>query len=353
MTKPIRVVIIDDSALIREMISDILSRDPGFVVVGTARDPFEGREAIKVTNPDVITLDVEMPRMDGLTFLEKIMSLRPMPVIMVSSLTRAGADATIKALELGAIDCIAKPTGSDPRGFEIMGRELIEKLRVAATAKLGRRAAAPAAVPLAAAPAIRHPADGSRFLAIGASTGGVERIRDIMAAMPAAMPPIVITQHIGPAFVPSFAARLDKLSAMSVQVAENGARLQPGHAYIAPGDRHLTVVKDGRGFACRLDDGPPVSGHRPSVDALFQSVAASGGANAVGVILSGMGKDGAAGMKAMRDVGAFTIGESEGSCVVYGMPKAARDAGAVITELPLPKIPAEMIRAVETTGEPR
>lgn len=342
--KPIRVVIIDDSALIREMLTDILSREPGFVVVGTARDPIEGREAIKMTNPDVITLDVEMPRMDGLTFLEKIMTLRPMPVVMVSSLTRTGADATIRALELGAVDCVGKPGGSDPRGFEIMGRELVEKLKVAASARLGRRSAAPADFPPLTA---RRPADGSRFIAIGASTGGVERIRDIMAAMPESMPPIVITQHIGATFVPSFAARLDKLSKMSVQVAENGIPMEPGHAYIAPGDRHLLVVKSGRGYACRLDDGPPVSGHRPSVDALFRSVSQVAGANAVGVILSGMGRDGAIGMKAMRDAGSHTIGESEGSCVVYGMPRAAKESGAVATELPIGRIPAEIIRSAE------
>jgi len=348
MSNPIRVLVIDDSALMRQILSDLLSRAPGVTVAGTARDAHEGRELIKTLNPDVITLDVEMPGMDGLAFLERIMMLRPMPVVMVSSLTRTGADATVRALELGAVDCVAKPGGSDGRGFEIMAAELLEKIRVAAVSKPGRRSGSPVA-PAEPTPLRRATERADRFIALGASTGGVERIRDILTALPGDTPPMVVTQHIGATFVPSFAARLDKLSAMTVTVAENGAKLERGHAFIAPGDRHLTVVKEGRGWACRLDDAPPMSGHRPSVDMMFHSVAKVGGASAVGVILSGMGKDGALGMRAMRDAGARTIGESEGSCVVYGMPKAAKEAGAVETELPLGKIPTEILRVIDHT----
>lgn len=345
MPRKIRVVVVDDSTLMREMLKDILSREPDMEVAGTARDPFEARELIKASNPDVVTLDVEMPRMDGLSFLEKIMTLRPTPVVMVSSLTREGADATIRALELGAIDCVAKPGGPDLSDF---AAELVGKIRVASTARLTmRRPAAPADT----LPAPRRAAAGKRFIAIGASTGGVERIRDVLAAMPADCPPIVITQHMGPSYVPSFAARLDKLSQPSVRVATAGARLTVGTVLIAPGDRHLVIARDALGHVCQIQDTPPVSGHRPSVDVMFQSVARSAGPAAVGVILSGMGRDGAAGMLAMRQAGAFTIGETEASCVVYGMPRAARDAGAVAVELPLAQIPAEMLRAIDGSGD--
>jgi len=347
MARAIRVVIVDDSALMREMLKDMLGRETGIEVVGVARDPIEAREVIKSSNPDVITLDVEMPRMDGLSFLEKIMTLRPTPVIMISSLTREGSDAAIRALELGAIDCLAKPGGSDGLGFEETARELIAKIRVAATARLSMRR--PHAVTTLPTP--RRAGAGGRLIAIGASTGGVERIRDILAVMPADCPPIVIAQHMGPSYVPSFAARLDRISAPSVQVATHGARLAQGVVHIAPGDRHLAIARDVTGFLCHIQDTPPVSGHRPSVDVLFGSVAKSAGANAVGVILSGMGRDGATGMKAMRDAGAHTIGEQESSCVVYGMPRMAFEAGGVAVELPLNQIPAEMLRAFDAIGD--
>ncbi|MBP2313714.1 protein-glutamate methylesterase/protein-glutamine glutaminase [Azospirillum soli] len=348
MPRPIRVVIVDDSSLMREMLKSIISQEPGIEVAGVARDPYEAREVIKQTNPDVITLDVEMPRMDGLSFLEKIMTLRPTPVVMVSSLTQEGSDATIRAMEIGAVDCVAKPDGSEGHGFEAMAHELVAKIRVAATARLSmRRPHAPG--PTLATP--RRAGSGTRFIAIGASTGGVERIRDVLAVMPADCPPIVITQHMGPSYVPSFAARLDRLSAPRVEVATEGARLTQGVVYIAPGDRHLVVIRDAQGFACHVQDGPAVSGHRPSVDVLFSSVAKAAGANAVGVILSGMGRDGASGMLAMREAGAYTIGETESSCVVYGMPRAAKEAGAVAVELPLAQIPAEMLRAFDAIGD--
>lgn len=349
MPRAIRVVIVDDSALMREMLKEIVSQEPGMEVAGVARDAYEAREIIKATNPDVITLDVEMPKMDGLAFLEKIMTLRPTPVVMVSSLTREGSDATIRALELGAVDCVAKPGGSEGHGFEATARELVDKLRVAATARLSMRR--PAAAQPGTLPVPRRAGSGTRLIAIGASTGGVERIRDVLAVMPAACPPIVITQHIGPNYVASFASRLDRLSAPSVQVAAHGARLVQGLVLIAPGDRHLTVVRDQQGYVCHIADTPPVSGHRPSVDVLFGSVAKAAGSQAVGVILSGMGRDGANGLLAMRQAGAYTIGEQESSCVVYGMPRAAFDAGAVAVELPLGQIPAEMLRAFDAIVE--
>jgi len=348
MARPIRVVIVDDSALMREMLKDILGNEPGIEVAGVARDAAEARQVIKVANPDVVTLDVEMPGMDGLSFLEKIMTLRPTPVIMISSLTQEGSDAAIRALELGAVDCLAKPGGSDGKGFEETARELVTKIRVAATARLSMRR--PPAAP-STLPAPRRAGIGGRLVAIGASTGGVERIRDVLAVMPADCPPIVITQHMGPSYVASFAARLDRLSAPSVQVATHGARLAHGIVYIAPGDRHLTVARDSAGLVCHIQDSPPVTGHRPSVDVLFGSVAKAAGPNAVGVILSGMGRDGAIGMKAMRDAGAHTIGEQESSCVVYGMPRMANEAGGVAIELPLHQIPAEMLRAYDAIGE--
>ncbi|KAA0598105.1 two-component system chemotaxis response regulator CheB [Azospirillum lipoferum] len=348
MPRPIRVVIVDDSALMREMLKDILTHEAGMEVAGVARDAFEAREVIKATNPDVITLDVEMPKMDGLSFLEKIMTLRPTPVIMVSSLTSEGSDAAIRALELGAVDCVAKPGGSDGQGFEATAMELVSKIRVAATARLTMRRPAAAHGVL---PTPRRAGSGKRLIAIGASTGGVERIRDVLAAMPADCPPIVVTQHMGPSYVPSFAARLDRLSAPTVRVAAHGDRPAQGLVLIAPGDRHLAIIRDTAGFVCHIQDTPPVSGHRPSVDVLFASVAKAAGSNAVGVILSGMGRDGAIGMKAMQEAGAFTIGEQESSCVVYGMPRAAREAGAVAVELPLAQIPAEMLRAFDAVGE--
>ncbi len=344
MGRPIRVVIVDDSNLMRRMLTAALSRDTAIDIVGTARDPFEAREIIKTANPDVITLDIEMPMMDGLSFLEKIMTLRPTPVIMVSSLTQAGSDATIRALELGAVDYVGKPAGSEGTGFQEVADELIAKIKIAATARVAplRRAAAPPSN----LPAPRR-TDSRTFIAIGASTGGVERLRDILTVMPALCPPIVITQHMGPSYLASFADRLNKLSAPTVTLATHGARLQPGVVYIAPGDRHLAVARDPLGYVCQIQDSPTVSGHRPSVDVLFHSVAKAAGPNAVGAILSGMGRDGASGMAAMRAAGAHTVGEQESSCVVYGMPRMAKEAGGVVIELPVAQIAPELLRAID------
>lgn len=348
MGRAVRVVIVDDSNLMRQMLAAALSKDAGIEIVGSAADPFEAREVIKRTNPDVVTLDIEMPKMDGLSFLEKIMTLRPTPVIMVSSLTQGGSDATIRALELGAVDYVGKPHGSDGLGFQRVAEDLIAKIKLASTARV-RALHRPSAPPGVLATPRR--ASARTFIAIGASTGGVERIRDILQVMPVNCPPIIITQHMGPSYLASFADRLDRLSQPAVRLATQGARLQQGVVYIAPGEAHLAVGRDSIGYMCQLQETPPVSGHRPSVDVLFHSVAKAAGPNAVGAILSGMGRDGAAGMAAMRAAGAHTVGEQETSCVVYGMPKMAKEAGGVAIELPLAQIAPELLRAIDQIGD--
>ncbi|CAA7625224.1 chemotaxis response regulator protein-glutamate methylesterase [Magnetospirillum sp. UT-4] len=345
----IRVIVVDDSALMRQMLTTILSSDPGIEVVGTAPDPLVAREKIKALNPDVLTLDVEMPRMDGLAFLEKLMTLRPMPVVMVSSLTERGAEVTMKALELGAVDVFCKPSDIAEGGLMAHGRELIDKVKSAALARvrpLGDRPAS--AAPRLSVTTIYKSTD--RLVAIGSSTGGVEALRDIILALPADSPPIVVTQHIPPKFSASFAQRLDGLAAVRVKEAAEGERLVAGHVFIAPGDRHLAVRRSGAQLITHVYDGPLVTGHKPSVNVLFHSVAEACGAKAVGVILTGMGRDGAEGLLAMRQAGAATIGEDEGSCVVYGMPKAAYELGAVERELPLSRIADEVLRLCRADG---
>ena len=302
------------------MITATLKQDPGIEVVGTAGDPLEARETIKALNPDVITLDVEMPKMNGIEFLEKIMRLRPMPVIMVSTLTQAGAATSLQALELGAFDCVGKPQ------FEA----LAEKVKAAASARIRPLAERPPP------PARRNDyRPSSKVLAIGSSTGGVEALISVLAGFPENCPPTLITQHMPPSFTASFAARLDRICAPRVAEASDGAPILPGHIYLAPGGAaHLEVV-GGMQPRCRLREGPPVSGHRPSVDVLFNSVADIFGRRSVGVILTGMGRDGAQGLAAMRAQGAATIGQDEASSVVYGMPKAAFELGAVERQVTL------------------
>lgn len=348
--KKITVLIVDDSLLIREMFREMLSSQPDIEVLDTACDPIEAREKIKQLNPDVLTLDIEMPKMDGISFLEKIMALRPMPVIMASTLTQKGADATLRALELGAFEYVSKPISNHTRdSIGALKDELIAKVRAAANANMAHRNAArqspsePTIVPF-------RPTGGksSHIIAIGASTGGVEALREIFLRLPANCPPIVITQHMPESFTKSFAARLDGLSQVSVCEAKNHDRLKDGHAYIAPGGaRHMKIVKVGMELVCKLEEGPPVSSHRPSVDVLFQSVAENVGARAIGVILTGMGKDGAAGMKIMRDKGAYNIGQNKATCVVYGMPHVAFKEGGVDVELPLNDIPAAILKHCE------
>lgn len=347
--KPITVLIVDDSALIRKLFTELLSSENDIQVVDTAVDAADAREKIKRLNPNVLTLDIEMPGMDGLSFLEKIMSLRPMPVIMVSTLTQKGASETIRALELGAVDYISKPQGSPNHdALAPLKEELATKIRMAAKANLGSRSqlrqSHQAAKVLDFRPVGGH---AHHIIAIGSSTGGVEALRDIFLTLPANCPPILITQHMPEQFTGSFAARLNGLSQVEVAEAQQGAWLEEGHAYIAPGGRHLKVLRKGGRFICQIEDSSAVSGHRPSVDVLFHSVAEHVGAQAVGVILTGMGKDGAAGMLKMREAGAYTIGQSQNSCVVYGMPKAAAALGAVTTELPLSEIAAHMLTYCE------
>jgi two-component system chemotaxis response regulator CheB len=348
----IRVLVIDDSALVRKMLSTMLSSDPGIEVVGTAADPLVAREKIKELNPDVLTLDVEMPHMDGVTFLENLMRLRPMPVVMVSTLTANGADVTLRALELGAVDFVSKP-GTDLSGrFDAYAEEIIGKVKAAARCRpraLNRPLPAPqpkltadAVLPAPGAATRLLPA-ATTVIAIGSSAGGTEAVRELLSAMPPDAPPVVVTQHIPAQFSGPWAARLDAASAMRVAEAKDGQPLMPGHVYVAPGGVHLLVVRDGARYICRLHDGPPVTRHKPSVDVLFRSVARAVGNGAIGVILTGMGDDGAQGLKEMRDAGAHTIGQDEATCVVWGMPHAALVAGGVVEELPLESIAPKLV----------
>lgn len=340
--KPVRVLIVDDSALIRQMLTEMLSSDPGIEVLGAVPDPLVARQKIKELNPDVITLDIEMPRMDGIEFLKKIMSLRPMPVVMVSTLTQHGADATLHALEIGAVDYVAKPTQDIQVGLENKRAELIAKVKTAARANVMASASrAPAGPRLE----IQGPGYSSteKIVAIGASTGGVEALTTVLSALPADSPAILITQHMPASFTSTFARRLDRTCAIQVSEAQDGVRVLPGHAYLAPGDRHLRLARSGANYICKVGGQELVSGHCPSVDVLFDSVARYAGQNAVGVILTGMGKDGAIGLQNMHASGARTLGQDEGSCVVYGMPRVAFEAGAVELQMPLSKIPGQIL----------
>ncbi|MGI9508143.1 MAG: protein-glutamate methylesterase/protein-glutamine glutaminase [Geminicoccaceae bacterium] len=338
----IRVLVVDDSALMRQMLRSVLESDADIEVVGTAPDPLSARQMIKDLNPDVITLDIEMPRMDGLSFLEKIMTLRPMPVIMVSSLTKRGAETTLRALECGAVDFVTKPSGDAKECITGLKADLIPKVKAAADARVGQPAPKQAR---SSRPRSARRHAGTNLIALGASTGGVAALQTVLAALPPTSPGIVIVQHMPPAFTKSFAARLNQNSALTVSEARTGEPIQAGHAYVAPGGHHLEVTRGGQGFRCHVYDGPMKSGHRPSVDLLFQSVARFAGAKAVGAILTGMGRDGAEGLLAMRDAGAMTLGQDQASCVVYGMPRAAMEIGAVITELSLEEIGKEICSA--------
>ena len=317
----IRVLCVDDSALIRSIMSNIVNRQPDMEMVATAPDPLIARDLIKRYSPDVLTLDVEMPRMDGLDFLERLMRLRPMPVIMVSSLTQKGSEITLNALELGAIDFVTKPQMGLQEGMLQYSELIADKIRVAARVRNFQRFTA------AAAPAARLPAGpligSEKIIAIGSSTGGTEALRQVLTSMPLNCPGIMITQHMPPGFTRSFAERLNKLCHITVKEAENGDRILPGHAYLAPGGIHLELARSGANYHAQLQDLPPVNRHCPSVDLLFHSVAKCAGKNAVGAILTGMGHDGAQGLLAMHKAGARTLAQSEATCVVYGMPREA------------------------------
>jgi two-component system, chemotaxis family, protein-glutamate methylesterase/glutaminase len=343
MTKT-RVLIIDDSALVRSLLTEIVNREPDLEAIGAAPDPLVAREMIRAMSPDVLTLDIEMPKMDGLDFLERLMRLRPTPVVMVSTLTERGAEATLKALELGAIDFVSKPRLGIAAGLQDLAVDICEKIRVASKVRLHRHARPgeprPTGVDSQAkrAPATYSRVSTEKLIAIGASTGGTEAIREVITRLSADSPAVLITQHMPPGFTRSFAARLDGLCRMTVSEAKDGERVLPGHVYIAPGDRHMKLERSGANYVIALDDGPAVNRHRPSVDVLFRSVAAAAGQNALGVMLTGMGRDGASAMLEMRQAGAFNIAQDEASCVVFGMPKEAIATGAVDEVLPVTRI---------------
>ncbi|MBU3008281.1 protein-glutamate methylesterase/protein-glutamine glutaminase [Cobetia amphilecti] len=395
----IRVLCVDDSALIRELMAEIINAQPDMQVVATAPDPLVARDLIKRHEPDVLTLDVEMPRMDGLDFLERLMRLRPMPVVMVSSLTERGGEITLRALELGAVDFVSKPRLGIRGGMLEYAETIADKIRAAARARVrpaGRAVTSPSAGgaqagsvlsnPTLSNPAQSHPYQSSladrsvaasvshgavsqetvppvtaaasrrpllsseKLIAVGASTGGTEAIRAVLQSLPADAPAILVTQHMPPGFTRSFAERLNGLCRIAVKEAAHGERILPGHAYIAPGDAHLTLSRSGANYVVTLDQRPPVNRHRPSVDVLFDSVARVAGRNAVGVILTGMGRDGARGLLQMREAGAHTIAQDEQSCVVYGMPREAVELGAAQSVLPLSRISGQLLHLVQLAG---
>ncbi len=350
MSNKIKVLVIDDSAVVRGVLKEIIESNTDLEVVGQAPDPILARELIKQLDPDVLTLDVEMPRMNGLEFLEKLMRLRPMPVVMVSASTARGSEVTLKALELGAVDFINKPRIGAREALSEQAYEIGEKLRAAARARVRRHAPRE---PAATAP---RPLPGQfqggcdRLVFVGSSTGGTEALKELLSRMPASSPPLLITQHMPESFTHSFAQRLNGLSAMTVKEAAHNERILPGHAYVAPGHSHLLVRKNGAQYFTELSKAEPVNRHRPSVDVLFHSAAESVGGNALGVIMTGMGKDGAQGMLAMRQAGAYTIAQDEASCVVFGMPKAAIELGAATEVSPLPEIAGRILDRLGRRG---
>jgi two-component system chemotaxis response regulator CheB len=368
----IRVVVVDDSALVRSMLTEIINRQPDMECIGAAADPLVAREMIRNLNPDVITLDVEMPRMDGIDFLSKLMRLRPMPVVMVSTLTERGAEVTLKALELGAIDFVAKPKIGVADGLKQLANEITDKVRIAAKARI-HRSPTPANAPTAPATTSARPGAGAgggaasspaasaaspaslgrlsteKLVFIGASTGGTEATKEVLLALPADAPAVVITQHMPPGFTKSYAARLDSLCRIRVKEATDGERVLPGHAYIAPGGMHLSVERSGANYIARVQDGDPVNRHKPSVEVLFKSAARVVGRNAIGIMLTGMGADGAKAMREMKDAGAYCVAQDEASCVVFGMPREAIAAGAVDQVLPLKDVGPHLMEHLRTT----
>lgn len=337
----IRVLIVDDSAVMRKLLTEFINAEPDLEVVGAAPDASTAREMIKTLNPDVLTLDVAMPKMDGLEFLERLMRLRPTPVVMVSSFTAAGSDTTLKALELGAVDFIGKPRMEARQSMEDYAHELADKLRAARSARLRRPPAA--ADPAPAAPLASARGGSGKILFVGASTGGTEAIKQFLLGMPADCPPILIVQHMPESFTASFAKRLDTLCAPRVIESQGNEKVEPGTVYVAPGHSHLQIRRGANGYVTELLQTPPVNRHRPAVDVLFQSAASLVGRNALGVILTGMGKDGAQGLLAMRQAGAHTYGQDEASCVVYGMPREAALIGAVEAVCSLEEMPRRVL----------
>lgn len=334
----IRLLIIDDSALIRSLLTEIFNRTPDIEVVGSASDPYIAREKIKTLNPDVLTLDIEMPRMDGLTFLRNLMRLRPMPVVMISTLTERGAEVTLEALKIGAIDFVPKPKLDTANLLQDYADEIVDKIRAAAQAKTYLIPGSTAAKSTTDTQQPRNANGNYRLIALGASTGGTEAIKQVASGLPASMPPIVISQHLPVAFSESFARHVDEISAMHVSVAKQGQPLEQGNIYIAPGDRHLTLRSEGHRMFCMLEDSEPVNRHKPSVEVMFRSVAKTVGRHAIGVMLTGMGADGALGMLEMHETGAYNIVQDQASSVVWGMPGEAYKIGAADCVLPLDDI---------------
>jgi two-component system, chemotaxis family, protein-glutamate methylesterase/glutaminase len=351
----IKVLVIDDSALIRSVMKEIINREKDMECVGAAPDPLVAREMIKSLNPDVLTLDVEMPKMDGLDFLERLMRLRPMPVVMVSTLTERGSDITFRALALGAVDFVSKPKMDIARGMEEYAMEITDKIRAAAQAHVHKTSTAPtldiekrySADAILPSLAGRY-SSTEKLIIIGASTGGTEAIKDVLTRLPADVPGILVTQHMPENFTKSFADRLDTLCKIAVKEAEHNERILPGHAYIAPGHSHLLLRRSGANYMTELNQGPPVNRHRPSVDVLFRSAANVAGANALGIILTGMGKDGAQGLLEMRQAGCHTIAQDEESCIVFGMPKEAINMGGACEVLPLQGIARHTLEYLAT-----
>jgi two-component system chemotaxis response regulator CheB len=352
-----RVIVVDDSALVRSLLAEIINRQPDMECIGAAADPLVAREMIRNLNPDVITLDVEMPRMDGIDFLSKLMRLRPMPVVMVSTLTERGADVTMKALELGAIDFVAKPKIGVADGLKLLAEDITDKVRIASKAHIRKPPVAAPTAPGASAPA--RPALNSsplgrlsteKIIFIGASTGGTEATKEVLINLPPDSPAVMITQHMPPGFTRSYAARLDGLCKIRVAEARDGERVLPGHAYIAPGGLHLSVERSGANYIARVQDGDPVNRHKPSVEVLFRSAARVVGPNALGIMLTGMGADGARAMKELRDAGSYNYVQDEASCVVFGMPREAINAGAAHEVLPLTHIAPKLIERLRSTS---
>ena len=353
--KKIRVLTVDDSALMRQVLAMLLAKDPEIEVIGSAPDPYIAREKIKAMNPDVLTLDVEMPKMDGITFLEKLMRGHPMPVVMVSSLTEVGCETTLRALELGAVDFITKPKIDLREGMDEIAQDLIAKVKAAAQARVRasfvKREASGSETNYASRNTFHVPSSAmikttDTIIAIGASTGGTEAVKQVLEMLPPHTPPILITQHMPERFTKTWADRMNNLCRISVKEAQDGDSVLPGHALVAPGNFHMTLVRSGARYTVRINQDSPVNRHRPSVDVMFSSVAQYAGSNAVGVILTGMGNDGAKEMLTMKQAGAFTIAQDEASCVVFGMPKEAIRAGAVDKVLPLNDIAGAILSHV-------
>ena len=345
-----RVLVVDDSALVRSLLTEIINQQTDMECVGAAVDPLVAREMIRELNPDVITLDVEMPRMDGIDFLAKLMRLRPMPVVMVSTLTESGADVTLRALELGAVDFVAKPKIGVADGLRLLAEDITEKIRIAARAKIRKPQAVAEAVNPAARPIALGRLSTEKIIFVGASTGGTEATKDLLLGLPSDAPAVMITQHMPPGFTRNYAARLNGLCRVSVCEASDGERVLPGHAYIAPGGLHMSVERSGANYIARVFDGEPVNRHKPSVEVLFRSAARVVGPNALGVMLTGMGNDGAKAMKDLRDAGSWNVAQDEATCVIFGMPKEAIAAGAVHEVLPLTSIAPKLLERLRATA---